>query len=250
MGYGREPEINKGPELARLSIKQPRRLLGPRPWYYDPQGKVILLPPPPPPQGYYSPEMVEGVHASTQQEEGIEGTFAELRQDDRRHNVADITPFLGPIRAILLLYGGRRRSGDVAHFAELAMPVMNTKAVQLVVCVVDIVHGPEHDISRGGTHFWEPQLKAGRVAAIGAAPPCETWSIARFANCDGIDQNGWHNREKPVPFRTAWHLWGRKDFTPREARQVGWPTFCCSTPSFSPHFPLSTAQRCALNIRT
>ena len=119
-----------------------------------------------------------------------------------------------------MLYGGRRRRGDVAHFAELAIPTLGTKSIQLVVCVVDIVHGPKHDISRGGTKFWEPQLRAGRVAAIGTAPPCETWSIARFADCEGIGQAGWHNRTRPVPLRTAWHPWGRKDLTPREARQV------------------------------
>ena len=38
------------------------------------------------------------------------------------------------------------------------------------MCVVDIVHGVQHDISRGATGFWIPLIRQGTVVAIGAAP--------------------------------------------------------------------------------
>ena len=69
-------------------------------------------------------------------------------------------------------------------------------------------------ISRGERHFFWTQVKAGRVAATGAAPLCDVGSIARWADM------GWHCRSNPVPLRSAYELWGRHDLTPREQRQV------------------------------
>ena len=105
---------------------------------------------------------------------------------------------------------GRRRQGDVAHFCELHIARRAIEGFRLIVCVVDIVHGPSHDISRGAANFFWDQVKGGRVAATGAAPPCETFAISRWA--DG----GWHNRTNPVPLRSAYELWGRHDLTPNE----------------------------------
>ena len=85
-------------------------------------------------------------------------------------NLGDITSFLGPIRALVLFYGGRRRQGDVAYFCELSIARRAVGGFRLIVCVVDIVHGPNHDISRGAANFFWGQVKAGRVAATGAAP--------------------------------------------------------------------------------
>ena len=53
----------------------------------------------------------------------------------------------------------------MARFAELGASRCKARHLQLLVCVVDIVHGSEHDISRGATAFWELQIGAGRVAA-------------------------------------------------------------------------------------
>ena len=60
-------------------------------------------------------------------------------------------------------------------------------------------------------------MRQGRVAVIGAAPPCETWTIARFAD---VAQKGVHDRSMPVPLRRKEQLWGRSDLTMREHRQV------------------------------
>ncbi len=82
------------------------------------------------------------------------GSVADLREQARSSdNIKDITPFLGPIRAIVLFYCGRRRQGDVAHFCELSIARRAVEGFRLVVCVVDIVHGPKHDIYRGGAFF-------------------------------------------------------------------------------------------------
>ena len=60
--------------------------------------------------------------------------------------IADIAPYLGPVRAILLFYGCRRRPGDVAHFCEQRVASVALQNIKLAVCVVDIVHGAPHDI--------------------------------------------------------------------------------------------------------
>ena len=214
-GYGRQGEVERGAQLRLQQHWDRVRVLGPLRYHYHRNGKVIVPPVPPPPPGFFTKEEVEACVAT----QYILGEVTYLTVEDLRHhpsrtNLKDITPYLGPIRVLLLLYGGRRRHGDVAHFAELGAAQMTAHSCQLVVCVVDLVHGSHHDISRGATEFWEPQIRGGRVAAIGAAPPCETWALARW-----ID-NGWHDRAKPVPLRTAKELWGRKDLTGREARQV------------------------------
>ena len=69
-------------------------------------------------------------------------------------------------------------------------------------------------ISSAEEHFFWDQVKGGRVAATGAAPPCETFAISRWAD------EGWHDRTHPVPLRSAYALWGRHDLTPKEQRQV------------------------------
>ena len=47
--------------------------------------------------------------------------------------------------------------GDVAHFCELRVATKVVEGFRLAVCVVDVVHGPNLDISRrGGTFFLDP----------------------------------------------------------------------------------------------
>ena len=179
----------------------------------------------------------------------MEGTYAELKDDHRKDNVADITLYPGPVRAILLLYWGRRRKGDVAHFAELAIPTLGTKAVQLVVCVVDIVHGSRHDISKGGTKFWEPQLRAGTVAAMGAAPPCETWSIARFADCEGIGSVVGTIEHGRSPCALPGTLGVEKTSLQKRPAKFAPPTSSSSTQSFLPLLQPSLVHRCGQNIQ-
>ena len=99
------------------------------------------------------------------------------------------------MRAIVLFYGARRRQGDVGHFCDLRVGRCAVEGFRLAVCVVDIVHGPKHDISRGAGNFFWIQINYGRVAATRAALPCETLAIARWADM------GWHCRSSHVPPR-------------------------------------------------
>ena len=70
------------------------------------------------------------------------------------------------------------------------------------------VHGPTHDISRWAAFFWV-QAKSGRVAATGAAPPCEPCAIARWAD------HGWHSRTSPAPLRSAFAMGPARSDTQR-----------------------------------
>ena len=115
----------------------------------------------------------------------------------------------------------------MAEHAEKQVATAARAGIQLCVAVVDIVHGSHHDISRGAATFWFPQFLGGRVGAFGAAPPCETWSFARWIeyaqamiNQSPLASEEFHNRQHPVPLRTADHPWGRTDLTPKEHRQV------------------------------
>ena len=77
-----------------------------------------------------------------------------------------------------------------------------------------MVHGPNHDISRGAAICFETKLGQDESQQQVRPPPCETFAIARFADM------GWHCRTNPVPFRSAFELWGRHGLTPKEQRQV------------------------------
>ena len=51
--------------------------------------------------------------------------------------------------------------------------------------MVDIVHGPSHDISRGAANFFWDQVKGGRVAAAGADPHAK-----HLPSPDGLMEDG------------------------------------------------------------
>ena len=74
------------------------------------------------------------------------GIVEDLREQAQTSGIPDITLLLEPVRAIVLFYGGRRRKGDVAHFYEKRVARCILEGFRIAVCVVDIVHGPKHDI--------------------------------------------------------------------------------------------------------
>ena len=155
----------------------------------------LWRPNPPPPPGYVTTEELTARIQQRNQDPDDQrwGSVEDLKDQAKESNLGDITPFLGPIRAVVLFYGGGRRAGDVAHFCDLSIARRAIEGFRLIVCVVDLVHGPNHDISRGAANFFWDQVKGGRVAATGAAPPCETFAISRWADM------GWHCRTNPVP---------------------------------------------------
>ena len=82
-----------------------------------------------------------------------QGSIQSIRDYPSTQSIADITPYPGPVRILLCLYGSRHRLGYVAHFCEQRAASVALRGFQLAVCVVDIIHGAAHDISRGATEF-------------------------------------------------------------------------------------------------
>ena len=64
------------------------------------------------------------------------------------------------------------------------------------VCVLDLVHGADHDASRGAAIAWCRAIIAGLVLGVFVSPPCETWSIARHNMLEDC---------KVVPVRSMQH---------------------------------------------
>ena len=168
-GLGYSKETAKGMEVARSKSEPRIRQAGPLRWTEDPPLGVPL---PPPPLGYVTPEeLTARIQQRNQDPDGPGwGSVEDFKNQAAASNLGDITPFLGPNRALVFFYGGRRRQGDVAHFCELSIARRTVEGFRLIVCVVDIVHGPNHDISRGAANFFWDQMKGERVAATGAAP--------------------------------------------------------------------------------
>ena len=93
----------------RAETTEPRiRLPGPLGWETDPPcGDPI----PPPPQGYVTTEELTARIQQRNQDPDDQrwGSVEDLKDQAKESNLEDITPFLGPIRAIAFFYGGRRR---------------------------------------------------------------------------------------------------------------------------------------------
>ena len=103
-----------------------------------------------------------------------------------RRNIANLAiqrPRLGAQSAFLIAFGGRRRSGDIVHCLEAYIDKRSWK-VRPAVCVLDLVHGREHDAARGAAVGWCNATATGMVIATFASPPCETFAISRH-NSEG-----------------------------------------------------------------
>ena len=107
-------EQAKGVELIRLHYTPVSLVSGPR--LRQPPGQAAL---PPPPNGDFAPEALAQLQPRQDPDaDNNFGSLADIASNPAQQNVHDITPHLGPVRVALLLYGGRRRPGDVAHFIE------------------------------------------------------------------------------------------------------------------------------------
>lgn len=70
-------------------------------------------------------------------------------------------------------------------------------------------------LNRDRQDKWIAFVKTGRASGLTIGPPCETWSVARFAR--GQDTN---KSQAPRPVRSSEMPWGLPDLTAREHRQV------------------------------
>ena len=141
-------------------------------------------------------------------------------KDTPRLDDLEIRPFtVSPTRTwrctevlFLHLYSGRRRLGDLQHtFESMEWP----EGAMITVISVDVaVDALRCDLSRPSIQLrWLQLLEDGEISGLGAGPPCETWSVARFMvvpNCK--------HPPRPVRFRTQ--PWGLLDLNGKEAEQV------------------------------
>eukprot|EP00438_Fugacium_kawagutii_P006413 Skav224266 [mRNA] locus=scaffold2636:222766:224574:- [translate_table: standard] len=105
-------------------------------------------------------------------------------------------------RFVLLLYSGHRRLNDMASWL--------TGASDLVPIPIDVAIDPIHGDVLGST-LWPRLVRARKVAAVHAGPPCETFSLARWIQTE----SGF-----PRPLRARTHPWGVPFRTLREVVQL------------------------------
>ena len=114
---------------------------------------------------------------------------------------------------VLYLYSGRRREGDMSSWAD-HFNQASPAGRRVWVITLDIVYGAEGDLLDTAVRDrWSKHLRAGRICAVLVAPPCETWSRARWASVLEGD-NG------PKPLRCSEEPWGRRSVAVRHGRQL------------------------------
>ena len=116
-GLGYSAERAEGIELARLKAEPRIRFPGHLRWETN---LPIGAPLPPPPPGYVTTEELTARIQQRNQDPDDQGwgSVEDSKSQATESNLGDITSFLGPLRAVVFFYGGRRRQGDVAHFGR------------------------------------------------------------------------------------------------------------------------------------
>ena len=113
------------------------------------------------------------------------------------------------------IFSGRRRVGDYqSHMETLLMKA----GVQGHVLLLDLALSPLHDVSNPA--LVEQLLRwiaGGAVAGLLAAPPCETWTEARYLETGSSTD--------PRPLRTALDPFGIEQLTWREISQLDVSSF-------------------------
>ena len=109
-------------------------------------------------------------------------------------------------RFYLILFSGHRRHEDIACWATWADGVFPVS----IDTAIHKTHGNLHNIG-----FWVHLIVSGLVIGAHGAPPCETFSLARWLEM--LDSLG--RRIGPRPLRDTDHPWGVPFRTLREVRQ-------------------------------
>ena len=170
-------EVAKGLELKRLNRDDPIQAYGPLLRHSDAWCRVRGEPPLPP-AGFVVPG--KGTAAARTCRQRFAEIFCPRAAPRPVEDTVKIPPTLGPQRAILIAFGGRRRQGDIVWHLERMVAAHTWGGTAPVICVLDLVHGQQHDAARGAARAWINAVLAGMVVGIFVSPPCETWSIARF----------------------------------------------------------------------
>ena len=111
----------------------------------------------------------------------------------------------------LFPFGGTRRTGDIPMQLSWLAHLSNRTIIPIVLDLGiheagDLLHSPTLE-------KWLNQMRCGRVCYVHAAPPCETWSVAR-----GLPTPDGHHKPRPLrSFDSPWLL-AQRD--PAELRQL------------------------------
>ena len=142
--------------------------------------------------------------ADTQVQLGVQGP---QQLDPRCGILMDV-----PTYYILHLFSGHSREGDLDWWAQ---KLTAGGEYRVVTIPFDLVHHQDKgDLTNDATFkLLLDLLKGGRILAIQAGPPCETWSCARHQPVED-------GRHAPRPLRSSQYLWGIPELTLREQLQV------------------------------
>ena len=142
--------------------------------------------------------------ADTQVQLGVQGP---LPLDPRCGILLDVATYY-----ILHLFSGHSREGDLDWWAQ---KLTVGGEYRVVTIPFDLVHHRDKgDLTNDATFkLLLDLLRGGRILAIQAGPPCETWSCARHQPVED-------GRHAPRPLRSSQYLWGIPELTMREQLQV------------------------------
>eukprot|EP00438_Fugacium_kawagutii_P016196 Skav224046 [mRNA] locus=scaffold534:17677:20952:- [translate_table: standard] len=113
---------------------------------------------------------------------------------------------------VLYFYAGHRREGDM-H--QCITEMSQAYGVPITVVPLDLVyHARLCDmLDPDSQAFWRSVVESGCCVGMLGAPPCESWSIARWRSAFGLDRG-------PRPIRDATSPWCLPTATLREMGQV------------------------------
>ena len=116
-------------------------------------------------------------------------------------------PLASNAKFYLLFFSGHRRWGDIACWATWEQEVYP-------VSIDTAVHEEKGNLHNTG--FWIHLIASGLVVGAHGAPPCETYSLARWLKM----YNDQGQLIGPRPLRDSKHPWGRPFLTMQEVRQM------------------------------
>lgn len=109
----------------------------------------------------------------------------------------------------MYIFSGRRRDLDFQHYVE---SLLQQKNIEGQVLLIDLAISDDHDVSNPMLiNNLLTLLRSGAVQGILLAPPCETWSQARYQRESDHD---------PRPLRSAEDLFGLAGLTIKEINQL------------------------------
>eukprot|EP00438_Fugacium_kawagutii_P003949 Skav236707 [mRNA] locus=scaffold738:268514:269587:+ [translate_table: standard] len=131
------------------------------------------------------------------------------------HDGATPSTFQPPIRLIVHLYSGHRRSGDLQWWVE---GLLGNRYPDVLCLSIDTAIHQDFNVLDGP--LWKFLLQAARegmLIALVCGPPCESWSAAHALQL--LNEQGQPIRG-PRPLRDRVHLWGLAHRSLRELHQI------------------------------